>query len=196
MAQSNPTANQPVKAKKRGPSVFYQKLHEMPQLAGIALMVIILVLSVLVGNWRTLFNLEREAEKSLDIGEFVEERIAQASNLLTIAGRYSDISAQNVQALQNAQQGLREAKGATQISEADASLQDSFLVVQSALNRQPLSDMDKDLLQGVVDNFYGAGNRMRQRGKEYNLLIDHAKRVWRMLPFRFLLGEPQGYLGI
>lgn len=174
----------------------YRKLHEMPQVLGIVLMVVILVAALYVGNWRTLENLVSDADKTLELSELVEERAAAVSNLLSIASRYPGVSESSVDALTQSRQKLLDAEGAYDISKADMSVQDGMLVLQNEIKKQSPSDEDATMVQRAMDTFYGVGNRMRQEARNYNRLIEHAQQVQSQLPFGMLLPEPQGYQGI
>ena len=191
--KTNPGAAKPRKA---GKGELYRKLHEMPQIVGIGLMVLVLVFSVLVGNWRTLSNLQGEAEKTLDIADLVKERAGSASNLLAIASRYDGVSTESVKSLETARENLLKAKGGNRISMADLSLQDAVLVLESQLRKQGLSAEDEGNLQRALDSFYEKGNMIRQQARDYNRLIQHAKNIWSGMPFRFMLPQPQEYAGV
>lgn len=192
-AQPANAAQSTAKKQKGG---LYRKLHEMPQLLGILLMVVILVAALYVGNWRTLNNLVTDADKTLDLSELVDERAAAASNLLTIAARYPGVSESSVDALTQSRQKLLDAEGAYEISKADMSVQDGMLVLENQIKQQSPSDEDVTMMQRAMDSFYGIGNRMRQEARDYNRLIQHAQEVRLQMPFGALLPEPQEYQGI
>lgn len=182
------------KQKKKGS--LYRKLHEMPQIAGIILMVVILVASVYIGNWRTLHNLVRDADATFDISELVEERAATAANLLSVASRYDGVSETSVSALTQSRQKLLDANGAYNISRADMSVQDGMLVLENEIKKQSLSGEDAEMVQRVMDTFYGVGSAMRQEARDYNRMIQHAQEVQETLPFGKLLPQPKEYQGI
>lgn len=181
---------------KKSKGTVYRKLHEMPQLVGILLMVVILAAAVYVGNWRTLDNLVSSADKTIDLSELVVERAASASNLLSIASRYPGVAQSSVDALTQSRDKLLAAESPYDISKADMSVQDGMLVLQSEIKKQSPSDEDATMVQRVMDTFYGVGNRMRQEARDYNRLIEHAQQVYAQMPFKVLLPEPQTYQGI
>ena len=70
---------------KRG---FKEKLHDLPRLAGIAIMAVLLVLALFVGNFRALQNATpKDFIRQGDVRSILEDRIDSAENVLTIARR-------------------------------------------------------------------------------------------------------------
>lgn len=190
------TQSKDARTPKVSKNQWYNKLHHMPQITGIIIMIFILIASIYVGNWRTLSHQVAQAENLLNIEEAVQMRAGEASNMLALAGR-NNIPQAAVDALTKARDALTKAQGGHNISVADIALQEAMAEVESALRSDTgLSEEDRTNVQRVRDNFDSAGNMMRQRAREYNLEIERARTTYRSLPFRFALPEPQSYEGV
>ena len=79
-----------------------ERLHRLPQAAGIALLVLLLALSVPVGNYRALKNASpRDFAANREVVSIIEDRIDAAENILSVAGRCA-LSAADIDAARQA----------------------------------------------------------------------------------------------
>lgn len=185
--QQQPRAAQP--QEKPG---MREKLHRLPQAAGIAAMGVLLALSLLVGNFRALQIATPEAFIRRDgVQSIIEDRIAQAGNVVTVATR-AGLDAQLIADVSNAMEALEEAKSAQKISRADQQL----TAAVAELTTAPLTGEDAATMQRAADNFTEQGNFLRQEARSYNAQAMKAKEVYRNLPTRALFSEPDFYEGI
>lgn len=185
--QQQPRATQP--QEKPG---MREKLHRLPQAAGIAAMALLLALSLLVGNFRALQIATPEAFiKQGDVASIIEDRIAQAGNVVTVATR-AGLDAQLIQDVSNAMEALGEATSAQKISRADQLL----TAAVAELTTAPLTGEDAATMQRAADNFTEQGSFLRQEARSYNKQAAKAKKVYMTLPTRALFADPDFYEGI
>ena len=87
-----------------------ERLHALPQAAGIAAMIVMLVLALFIGNFRALQNATPKAFlRQGDVKSIVEDRIDAAMNVASVADR---LGLGEVQTVYNAAEALEEAKTA------------------------------------------------------------------------------------
>ena len=98
------------------------RLRDLPQAAGIAILVLLLVISLFAGNFRALQNATPKAFlRQGDVKSIVEDRIDAAQNVLTVAGR-AGLSEDAIHAVREAIGDMESAKTAQAISRADQAL--------------------------------------------------------------------------
>ena len=103
-------------AQKKG---LKEKLHDLPQAAGIVIMALMLVLSLFVGNFRALQSATpKDFIRQGDVKSIIEDRIDSAENVLTIARRAGLDNALILEA-EEAAAALEKAKTAREISRAN-----------------------------------------------------------------------------
>lgn len=169
-----------------------EKLHRLPQAAGIAAMALLLALSLLVGNFRALQIATPDPFiKQGDVQSIIEDRIAQAGNVITVATR-AGLDAQLIQDVSNAMEALEEAKSAQKISRADQLL----TAAVAELTTAPLTGEDAASMQRAADNFTEQGSFLRQEARSYNEQAKKAKTVYAKLPTKALFTQPDFYEGI
>lgn len=169
-----------------------EKLHALPMAAGVAAMILLLALSVPVGNFRALQNASPDAFYDQgDVQSILEDRIAQAGNVVTVATR-AGLSADLILDISNAMEGLEEAKSAREISRADQRL----TAAVAELTTAQLSGEDEKTMRRAADNFAEQGSFLRQEAREFNRRAEKAVKLYQSLPMKFMLAEPDVYEGI
>lgn len=169
-----------------------EKLHALPMAAGVAAMALLLVLSLFVGNFRALQSATPKAfYRQGDVQSIVEDRIAQAGNVVTVATR-AGLDAQLILDVTNAVNAMEAAKTAREISRADQQL----MAAVSELTTAPLAGEDAKNMLRAADNFAEQGSFLKQEAREFNRRAEKAEKLYESLPTKFLLNEPDVYEGI
>lgn len=167
-----------------------ERLHALPQAAGIAAMIVMLVLALFIGNFRALQNATPKAFlRQGDVKSIVEDRIDAAMNVASVADR---LGLGEVQTVYNAAEALEEAKTAREISRADQALAQAV----SALTAAELEGEDARSMLSAADGFAEMGSFLRQEARAYNEKAEKAEKLYEKLPTRFVLPEPDMYEGI
>ena len=167
-----------------------EKLHHLPQAAGIAVMIVLLVLSLFVGNFRALQNATPKAFlRQGDVKSIVEDRIDAAMNAASVADR---LGLGEVQTVYNAAEALEEAKTAREISRADQQL----TAAVSRLTTAELTGEDARAMLRAADDFAEQGSFLRQEARAYNEKAEKAEKLYEKLPTKFILPQPDMYEGI
>lgn len=176
--------------KKKG---IKEKLNSLPLFAGVAAMILLLALSLPVGNFRALQNATpKDFIRQGDVQSILEDRIAQAGNVVTVATR-AGLSADLILDVSNAMERLEEAKSAKEISRADQQL----TAAVSELTTAEIFDSEtRGSMQRAADNFAEQGSFLRQEAREFNKKAEKAEKLYESLPMKFLLAEPDVYEGI
>ena len=176
-------------AQKRG---FKEKLHDLPQAAGIAIMAVLLVTALFVGNFRAL---DRATPKAFirqgDVRSILEDRIDSAENVLTIARR-AGLDDSLILKADNAINALEGAKTAREISRANQTLTGAVSELAAAENL----GQDAGYMQRAADEFAELGSFLRQEARAYNEKAEKAVKLYEKLPTKFVLSEPDVYEGI
>ena len=169
-----------------------ERLHRLPVAAGAAIMALLLVLSLFVGNFRALQNATPKAFlRQGDVQSIVEDRADAAQNVLTVARR-AGLSADAIALVQQALGDLEQAKTARDISRADQAL----TAAVSELTTASLGGEDARSMQRAADTFAEQGSFLRQEARAYNEKAKKAERLYERLPTRALLPAPDMYEGI
>ena len=186
--QSNPQ-NNPQKKEESG---LKTKLHQLPQAAGIAIMTLLLVISLFVGNFRALQNATPKAFlRQGDVKSIVEDRIDAAQNVLTVAGR-AGLDDSAIRAAESAVKEMQQAKTAQAISRADQALTAAI----GELTMTRLTGEEERSMLRAADAFAEQGSFLRQEAKTYNKQALKAEALYEKLPTKFVLPEPDVYEGI
>ena len=169
-----------------------EKLHAMGQGAGIAVMALLLVLSLFVGNFRALQSATPKAFlRQGDVKSIVEDRIDAAQNVLTVAQR-NGLSTSAIAAAESAVKELEKAKTAQAISRADQTLTSAI----SELTTAQLTGEEERSMLRAADDFAEQGSFLRQEARAYNKEAKKAEELYEKLPTKFVLPEPDVYEGI
>ena len=169
-----------------------ERLHRLPVAAGAAIMALLLVLSLFVGNLRALQNATPKAFlRQGDVQSIVEDRADAAQNVLTVARR-AGLSEEAIALVQQALGDLEQAKTARDISRADQAL----TAAVSELTTASLGGEDARSMQRAADTFAEQGSFLRQEARAYNEKAKKAERLYERLPTRALLPAPDMYEGI
>ena len=170
-----------------------EKLNKLPQAAGIAILVVCIFGGVALGNGNALRSATREANRSLPaVEQILSERTGKASNLVTLCERYipqSDATAQ----LKAARDAVSAARSAEEMYDANLRLSGAVEAAHIALNQAEMTDTDKKLLIGVLDELLSSQLQLERESRNYNEKIDKAVSVYHKLPTQFLHEEPKGF---
>lgn len=186
------TQGTPPQKRTEQKKTFKEKLHDLPQAAGVAIMALLLVLSLFVGNFRALQSATpKDFIRQGDVQSIVEDRIDAAENVLTIAGR-AGLSADRINEAETAIEALEKAKTARDISRANQTLTAAVSELTAADNL----GQDAAYMQRAADEFAELGSFLRQEARAYNEKAEKAERLYEKLPTKFLFKEPDLYEGI
>ena len=183
------------KAQQKKPEGVKEKLGRIPRAAGMAIMAVLLVVSLFVGNFRALQNATPTAFlRQGDVKSIVEDRIDAAQNVQTVAQR-AGLNAALLDAVDDAVDAMAGAKTARDISRAD---QDLSAAVSELIDQagDALSGENLTMLTRAADSFAEQGSFLRQEARAYNQEAEKADRLYDSLPTKFLLSEPDMYEGI
>ena len=171
---------------------FMERLRDLPQAAGIAILVLLLVISLFAGNFRALQNATPKAFlRQGDVKSIVEDRIDAAQNVLTVAGR-AGLSEDAIHAVREAIGDMESAKTAQAISRADQAL----TAAVSELTTAALSGEEERNMLRAADDFAEQGSFLRQEARAYNKQAEKAEALYEKLPTKFVLPEPDVYEGV
>lgn len=169
------------------------KLQRLPRAAGVALMVLLLVLSLFVGNFRALQNATPKAFiRQGDVKSIVEDRVAQAGNIAAVAER-ANLNTAYISELRAASEELAAAKTAREISRADQRLSAAAAELTTAAG---LGEEEAKNMTRAADNFAEQGSFLRQEARTFNKQAEKAEALYEMLPTKFLLSAPDVYEGV
>ena len=175
---------------KKESSSLKDKLYALSPAAGIAVMTVLLVLALFVGNFRALQNVTPKAfVRQGDVRSIVEDRIDAAMNVASVADR---LGIGEVQTVYNAAEALEAAKTARDISRADQKLSAAV----SMLTTAPLEGEDARSMMRAADDFAEMGSFLRQEARAYNEKAEKAEKLYEKLPTKFILKQPDMYEGI
>jgi len=167
-----------------------ESLQNIPQAAGIAIMLLLMVLSLFAGNFRALQNAApKDFIRQGDVKSIVEDRIDAAMNVASVADR---LGLDEVQTVCNAAEALEEAKTAREISRADQAL----AAAVSRLTAAELEGEDERSMLRAADDFAEMGSFLRQEARTFNEKAQKAERLYEKLPTKFILPEPDVYEGL
>ena len=170
-------------------------LQNIPQAAGIAIMVVLLIASLFVGNFRAL---QRATPKAFlrqgDVRSIVEDRLDAAGNAKMVAMR-AQLDALLTDPVDEAIDDLEAAKTAREISRAD---QDLTAAVSNMIAEAEgkLDSENRTMLQSAADDFTEMGSFLRQEARSFNEQAEKAEALYEKLPTKFLFAEPDVYEGI
>ena len=186
-----PQGTSKAQAQEKKPG-FREKLHRLPMAAGIAAMVLLMIVSLFVGNFRALQNATpKDFIRQGEVQSILEDRAAQAGNVVTVASR-AGLDEAYILDVTNAINALEAAKTARDISRADQQL----TAAVSELTGAQLSGEDAKNMLRAADNFAEQGSFLRQEAREFNRRAEKAEKLYQSLPMKLLLAEPDVYEGI
>lgn len=170
-------------------------LANIPQAAGIAIMVLLLIASLFVGNFRAL---QRATPKDFirqgDVASIVEDRLDAAGNAKMVAMR-AQLDALLIEPVDNAINAMEAAKTARDISRADQELT-AAVSEMVAEAKGKLDSENRTMLQSAADDFAEMGSFLRQEARSFNEQAEKAEALYEKLPTKFLLSEPDVYEGL
>ena len=177
-------------AKKAG---LREKLYDLPQAAGVAILCVMLVISLFVGNFRALQGATPKAFlRQGDVKSIVEDRIGAAENVIGVARRM-DMNSGDIDAAVSAITRYENAENAREISRADQ-------VLSAAIAELTTADIaDSEAARSMryaADAFAEQGSFLRQEARAFNEKAEKAEKIYESLPTRFLYAEPDMYEGI
>ena len=167
-------------------------LDRLPRAAGIAVMVLLLLLALPVGNFRAL---QKASPKDFirwgDVQSIIEDRIDAGENIVSVAGRVG-LDANAVNAAEAAMKQLEQAKTAREISRADQALS----AAMAELTGAALEGEDARSMLRAADTFAEQGSFLRQEARAYNEKAEKAEKLYEKLPMKAMLSAPDVYEGI
>ncbi|MBP3657246.1 MAG: hypothetical protein J6K32_11195 [Clostridia bacterium] len=171
------------------------KLQAIGQGTGVAIMVVMLALALLVGNFRALQNATPKAFlRQGDVASIIEDRADAAGNALTVARR-AGLDETIYQSVEKAVEELEKANTAKEISRADQDLTAAVSgMIADAGNK--LDGENKKMLTRAADDFSEQGSFLRQEARSYNRDAEKAEALYEKLPLKFLFAQPDVYEGI
>ena len=197
-AQKAPKKNQEESRRSTAPGKAVQKkgllekLHDLPQAAGAAIMAVLLVLALFAGNFRALQSATpKDFIRQGDVRSIIEDRIDSAENVLTIARR-AGLDESLILEADNAINALEGAKTAREISRANQTLTGVVSELAAADNL----GQDAGYMQRAADEFAELGSFLRQEARAYNEKAEKAEKLYEKLPTKFILPEVDVYEGI
>ena len=170
-------------------------LQNISQPAGIAIMIVLLIASLFMGNFRAL---QRATPKAFlrqgDVKSIIEDRLDAAGNAKMVAMR-AQLDALLTEPVEDAMKELKAAKTAREISRAD---QDLTAAVSNMIAeaKGKLDSENRTMLQSAADDFTEMGSFLRQEARSFNEQAEKAEALYEKLPTKFLFAEPDVYEGI
>lgn len=165
-------------------------LYNLSPAAGMAIMAVLLIASLFIGNFRALQNATpKDFIRQGDVKSIVEDRVDAALNVASVADR---LGLGEVQTIYNAAEALEEAKTARDISRADQDL----AAAVSRLTTVSLEGEDARSMMRAADDFAEMGSFLRQEARAFNEKAEKAEKLYEKLPTKFILPEPDMYEGI
>lgn len=182
-------------AKRQEKRGVMQRLHDLPQAAGVITLVLMLVAALFVGNARALFRVSPGAFlKQGDVASIIEDRLDAAGNALTVASR-SDISQTMLDNAREAMDAMEQAQTAREISRSDQRLTSAVSEMVAEASKE-LEGEDLTMITRAADDFAEQGSFLRQEARAYNEQALKAEALYEKLPTAFVLPEPDVYEGI
>ena len=169
--------------------------RDIPYALGMTLMVVTLCISLVAGNARALQKAQKDARSAWKVEAFVDGRVAEARNLLKIAGRYDVLTDAERREIEDAADALDRAKTARETAAANDALQGLMSDAAARLMAGGIKASDESLLSGVMDDFLDNGNMLRQQARRFNEAAGDAVELYERLPTKFLLPRPDYYEG-
>ena len=170
-------------------------LQGISRTAGIAILAVLLVVSLFVGNFRALAGATpKDFLRQGDVQSIIEDRLAAANNALTVAER-AQLDETYYEGVKSAIAAMEEADTAREIGRADQALTAavSQMVVEAT---DQLDSENRTMLQRAADNFAEQGSFLRQEARSYNEKALKAEELYEKLPTRFVLAQPDVYEGL
>ena len=170
-------------------------LQGLSQTAGIAILAVLLVVSLFVGNFRALAGATpKDFLRQGDVQSIIEDRLAAANNALTVAER-AQLDETYYEGVKSAIAAMEEADTAREIGRANQALTAavSQMVVEAT---DQLDSENRTMLQRAADNFAEQGSFLRQEARSYNEKALKAEELYEKLPTRFVLAQPDVYEGL
>ena len=187
-------AQTPQNAQNQSQSGVKEKLQNLPHAAGIALLAVLLVASLFVGNARALQKATPRAFRQREVASIIEDRAAQARNAMTVAER-AGLSEETMSAVRQAVSAFEGAKTARDISRADQAMTAAVSEMIAGASAK-LEGENQTMLARAADLFTEHGSFLRQEARAFNQKAEKARELYERLPTRFALSEPDVYEGI
>jgi len=201
-----------VDTQKTGRRTLYQRLHMISFGKGLLVALLLIALSVPVGNGQALGSKLTAARRvwdglEVDNKPIPEDRqipVAQlhkgcadaASNLLTVMSHYPQAAAPEREALERARDAMRAATGPASTAKADHNLFICFQDAMDALQSQTQINNESErleLLNEVVVSFNAHRRQLAIRSRDYDRQMQKALDTYNELPTRRLFARPELY---
>lgn len=193
-----------------GRRTLYQSLHLIPLGKGILLGLLLVIISLPVGNAKQLYGQMREAQlvwdgvhvdgakvpeaEQLSTEKILAERAGAAANLLVIMERYPQSAVSERNALEKAKAALQRAVTPTEARLANDALQQAMSGAIDALYAQArVTEEDKKLVLSAVGTFNDHGRKLGVRVRDYDRAMQKALDTYNDIPTRALFAKPELY---
>ncbi len=193
-----------------GRRTLYQSLHLISLSKGILLGLILVVLSVPVGNAKEFQGQMREAQlvwegvhidgkkvpeaDRLSTEEILSGQTGAAANMLVIMDRYPRSATNERIALEKARGVLKQARTPEEARQANDVLQKAMSAAIDALYKQTeVTDEDKKLVVTAVRTFNDYVSKLRVRVRDYDRALQKALDIYNDIPTRALFAKPEVY---
>ena len=191
----------------------YQRLHLVSFGKGLLIALVLIALSLPVGNWqalnakleaaqRTWEGLEVDnkpipADQQVLISRLIKERADAATNLLTLMNNYPNVGVEQRQALERARDAMRAASDPASTARADHDLFASFQEAMDALISQTtITPEHYELLDAARVAFNEQGRKLTIRARDFDRQMQKAIDTYNDLPTRRLFARPELYESI
>lgn len=162
-------------------------LKRMPVPLAILIMVLCIVVGVAFGNHNALRNAKAEPEAILsEVTELASQRAGKGSNLLVVAER-NTVDDTSKTALKTAANELKNAKNAGDIAAANGQLTAAANAVNEQIQATAGAE-DKRLATAAMDDMESMNMILTRRAGAYNEQVEEVRKVYRKLPFGWLVG--------
>ena len=168
-----------------------KKILRMSTHAAILFMVVCVLLGVVLGNRNALNKAVANAEKGFYVvEERMKDRIGKAKILLSKASEYNPGDG-STKALIDAIAQAEKAKGIKAIAAADTKIADAADDVYNAFPSS-MNAADRRYVVAAWDEMKSVNNEVLQSKRDFNEGFQEAIEVYRKLPSRWLLKNPEG----
>lgn len=166
------------------------KIKKISVSTAIVFMVLCVLVGIVLGNGNALRKAMSTAEQGfVEVAALTDKRRGQAHNLLTLANR-NIADEQATKTLSMAIDNAKKAKKPKEITKADDDIAEATAIVYAAL--QPvMNTSDANLATKVMDELSSVDKQIARAKKAYNNGLKDASEIYRILPAKWLLQNPE-----
>ena len=164
-----------------------KRLKQIPVPLAVVIMVVCIVVGIAFGNHNALSEAKAAPEAILaEVSALASQRANSAKNLLVVANRNNVDQALRTQ-LEDTIGSLEDATKAGKIASANEGLTFATNAVNEQIQANA-NDQDKRLATGVMDDLSSNDKLLTRRANVYNESLEAVSKVYRTLPFGWLVG--------